>query len=182
MSRQKLQGKVPTRSNTPYYMSNFSKPSRDPHSSTISIKQCKVDNEPYDLTLHETREQLTHTIHLPWTLDAALYTMLGENKSDIVGVKGARDMSQPRNNPRLRTGQPFRSRTAAIKGVWSSLVGRCNDHVATSCVSVTWASAQDLHRTLIIKQHKNISKRKKQTFMFRSLIVWTFEYFFCSSD
>lgn len=69
----------------------------------------------------DTRDQ-AHTIHLPWTLDAALYIMSDENTSDIVGVEGACNMSQPRNHPRLRTGQPFRFRTAAIKGVRSSLV------------------------------------------------------------
>lgn len=67
------------------------------------IVSYNLPNEPFSLTFHETRGQLFHTVPQLWKLDTVIYTMLEENESDVVGVEGACDMSQPRNNPQLRT-------------------------------------------------------------------------------
>jgi len=96
---------VLTRSNIPYRIVKQLQETRQSaaYIGGILVVSYNLPNEPFSLTFHETRGQLFHTVPQLWTLDTVIYTMLEENESDVVGVEGACDMSQPRNNPQLRT-------------------------------------------------------------------------------
>ena len=61
---------------------------------------------------------------------------------------------------------------------WSSLIPADAKLMFLPRVSTKWARLQDWPRVVITREHKDICKRGKRKFMFRSLIVWTFEYFF----